>query len=150
MRQYEVNDDKLCDIEASAKWYAKNRRETPVERGLSKVTNYFKKLDLLEVPSDKGNMFCIIRKSTYQTKLDQVHDCPQFSRIDASDDIKTKIEKNINRILLQMKNQHLISKKVYQKLQSTGAKPARLYGLDKVDKNDTALHPVIQILNTAH
>ena len=88
LRQYEANDEKLCDIEASATWYAKNRRETPVDRGLSKVTEYFKELDLLEVPSDKGNMFCIMRKSTYQTKLDQVHDCPQFSRIDASDDIK--------------------------------------------------------------
>ena len=63
--------------------------------------------------------------------------------------ISKKIEKNINRILLQMKNQHLISKKVYQKLQSTGAKSARLYGLAKVDKNDTALHPLMQILNTA-
>ena len=89
MRQIRVNSEKLCEIEASAKWYAKNQRETPVYRILSKVTKYLKKFDLIAVLFDKCNGLWVMRKSTYQTKLDQVFDCPQFSRIDASDDIIT-------------------------------------------------------------
>ena len=57
LRQNGVNGEKLCEIEASAKWYAKNQRETPVDRGLSKVTKYLKEHDLLAVPFDNGNAF---------------------------------------------------------------------------------------------
>ena len=89
MRQIRVNSEKLCDIEASAKWYAKKQRETAVYRILSKVTKYLKEFDLMAVPFDKYNGFWVMRKSIYQTKLDQVFDCPHFSRIDASDDIIT-------------------------------------------------------------
>ena len=83
-----------------------------------------------------------MRKSKYQTKLDQDLDCPKISRINASNDIITKIEKDINSTLLDMKKQELIGKKIHQKLMSTGAQPARLY-LAKVHKKDTPLGPVL-------
>ena len=73
------------------------------DRGLSKMPIYLKEHDLLAVPHDNGTGFGKMRKSTYQTKLDQVLDCPQFSRIDASDDIITNIEKVINSTLLEKK-----------------------------------------------
>ena len=86
-----------------------------------------------------------MRKSTYQTRLDQVLDCPQFSRIDASDDIITKIEMDINSTLKEMKKLDLICKKIYQKLRSTGAKFARFYGLAKLQKKDSPLRPALSI-----
>ena len=67
------------------------------------MTNYFIELDLLAVQFDNGNGFCLLRKSTYQTKREQVFDCPHFSWIDASDDNITKIEKVSNSTLLEMK-----------------------------------------------
>ena len=86
LRQNGVHGDKLCEVEASAKWYAKNQRETPLDRGLPKVTKYVKEHDLQAVPFFKGDGFCVKRKSKYQTKPNQALDCPQFSRIEASDD----------------------------------------------------------------
>ena len=121
LRQNGASHEKLCEIEASAKWHAKNLRETPVDRGPSKVTNYFKEHDLLLVPFDKRNGFCVMGKSRYQTKLDQILDCPQISRIDLSDDIIAKIENNINSTSLEMRKKNLISENLSE-VRSTGAK----------------------------
>ena len=124
LRQNGASHEKLCEIEASAKWHAaKNLRETPVDRGPSKVTNYFKEHDLLLVPFDKRNGFCVMGKSRYQTKLDQNLDCHQFSRIDLSDDIIAKIENDINSILLEMRKKNLISENLSE-VRSTGAQTA--------------------------
>ena len=61
-----------------------------------------------------------------------------------------KIEKEINGTLLEMKKQDLISDKIYQKLRTTGAQPARLYGLAKVHKNETPLRPVLSIPGSSY
>ena len=70
--------EKLCDIEASAKWYAKNVRETPIDIGANKVHDYLKVNNLLKVPSDKSCGFCVIVKSTYRKKPDDVLNSGQF------------------------------------------------------------------------
>ena len=44
-----------------------------------------------------------------------------------------------------MKKQDLRIKKIYQKLNSTGPKPAGISGLAKVHKTDTQLRPVLPI-----
>ena len=69
LRQRAVNGEKLCEIEASAKWYAKNQRETLVDRGLSKSAKYLTEQDLIAVPFDQDNGFRVMRKSTYQMIL---------------------------------------------------------------------------------
>ena len=62
----------------------------------------------------KGNGFCVMKKSTNECKIEQVLDCPQFVRLaNATDDIVLKIEKEINRTLLEMKKQDLLSDKIY-------------------------------------
>ena len=38
LRENNTEGEKLCDIEASAKWYAKNVRETPSDRVVKKCT----------------------------------------------------------------------------------------------------------------
>ena len=42
----------MCEIKASAKWYARNIGETPVDRALSKVVKYLKENDLFAIPYD--------------------------------------------------------------------------------------------------
>ena len=34
LRENKAEGEKLCENEVSAKWYAKNKRETPMDRGL--------------------------------------------------------------------------------------------------------------------
>ena len=54
LRENNTEVEKLCEIEASAKWCAKNVRETSLDRGVKKVHDYLKDNDLLAVPFDKG------------------------------------------------------------------------------------------------
>ena len=37
LRENNTDGEKLCEIESSAKWYAKNVRETPMDRGVKKL-----------------------------------------------------------------------------------------------------------------
>ena len=146
LRENNTEGEKLCEIEASAKWYAKNVRETPLDRGVKKVHDYLKANDLLAVPFDKGCGFCVMKESTYREKLDEVLNSDQFQKIDgAKDQLVIKNEKQINNSLEQLMKQGKIGDKIYQRLRSTGSQPASLYGLAKVHKKDTPLRPVISI-----
>ena len=54
-----------------------------------------------------------------------------------------KYEKDINKKLFAMKKKDEISEALYTRLRSTGAQPARLYGLAKVHKQGTTLRLVL-------
>ena len=135
LRENKIEGEKLCESEASAKWNAKNVRETLTNRGVKKVHDYLKANDLLAVPFDKGCGFCVIKKSTYREKLDHVLNLDQFQKINESkDEIVIKNEKQINKSLQQLMKEGKISDKTYQRLRSTGSQPARFYGLANVHK----------------
>ena len=61
-----------------------------------------------------------------------------------------KIEKDINKELLAMKKRDEISEAMYNRLRSTGAQPARLYGLAKVHKQGTPLRPVLSLPGSSY
>ena len=97
--------------------------------------DYLKANELLVVPFDKGSGFCVIKKSTYREKLDDVLNSDQFQKINAAkDEIVIKNEKQINNSLQQLMKQGKISDKIYQGLRSTGSQPAKLFGLAKSHK----------------
>ena len=50
--------EKLCEIEAAAKRYAKNVKQTPSDKGVEKARKYLKENGLLAVPFDKGWVLC--------------------------------------------------------------------------------------------
>ena len=102
--------------------YAKNIRETPMNRAVKKVHDYLKANDLLAVPFDKGCGFCVMKKSTYRGKLDEVLNSDQFQKFNgAKDDIVIKYEKQINNSLQQLMKQGKNRDKIYQRLRSTGS-----------------------------
>ena len=132
--------------------------------GVKKVHDYLKANDLLAVPFDKICRLCVMKKSTYSEKLDDVLNSDQFQKINgakdeivtknekrdqfqkingAKDEIVIKNEKHIIDSLQQLRKQKKISDKIYRRLRSTGSQPARLYGLAKVHKKDTHLRPVL-------
>ena len=62
-----------------------------------------------------------------------------------------KIEKDINKELLVMKKNDETSEALYTRLRSTGAQPARLYGLAKVHKQGTPLpRPVLSLPDSSY
>ena len=59
LRENNADGEELCEIESSAKWYAKNVRETPMDRGAKKANDFLNDQKLLAVPFDKGCGFVL-------------------------------------------------------------------------------------------
>ena len=107
------------------------------------MQKYLRHYALIAVPFDKGVGF---KKSTHAEKMEKVLVCKQFRKLEKScDNIVMKNEKELNKELLDMRKKWKIPVQVYQALRSTGAQPARLYGLAKVHKKETPLRPVLSV-----
>ena len=146
-----IPGEKLCEIEAAAKRHAKNVKKTPSDKGVAKAREYLNDKGLLAVPFDKGVGFCAKKKETYEKNLKDSLQAEQFSeRKNLTDSVIMKIEKDINKDLLAMKKKDEISEALYTRLRSTGAQPARLYGLEKVHKLGTPLRPVLSLPGSSY
>ena len=96
MKNQKKSGENLSEKEAVAKAYAKNVRQTPKDKAVEKTRKYLKDNGLLAVPFDMGVVFCIIRKQTYESKLESLLHSAQFVKKDATtDEIKLKIEKKL-------------------------------------------------------
>ena len=77
-----------------------NIRETPLDRALAGMQKYLRDNALIAVPFDKEVGFCVMKKSTYAEKLEEVLDCKQFRKLEKScDNIVMKNEKELNKEL---------------------------------------------------
>ena len=151
LKNQKTSGETLCEIEAAAKAYAKNVRQTPRDKAVEKTRKYLKDNGLLAVPFDKGVGFCIMRKQTYESKLESLLQSAQFVKKDATtDEVILKIEKELNKELLAMDKRDEISDQLYSKMRSTGGQPARLYGLAKVHKDETPLRPVLSLPGSSY
>ena len=151
LRENNTQGEKLCEIESSAKWYAKSVRETPMDRGVKKANDFLKDQKLLAVPFDKDCGFCVMKQITYSDKLTEILSSNQFEpRNGESDDSTIRTEKLINSSLHQLMKQGEISEKIYHRFRTTGSLPARLYGLAEVHKIGTPLRPVLSITGSSY
>ena len=115
------NQKTLCEIEAAAKAYATNVRQTPRDKTVEKTRKYLKDNGLLAVIFDKGVSFCIMRKRTYESKLELLLQSAQFVKKDATtDEVILKNEKKLDKELLAMNKRDEISDQLYSKMRSTG------------------------------
>ena len=97
LHENKTEGEKFCEIEVSAKWYAKNVRVTSTDKGVKNVHDYLKAKDVSAVPFDKGCSFCVMKKSAYREKLDEVRNSDQFQKINgAKDEIVIKNDKQTN------------------------------------------------------
>ena len=64
-------------------------------------------------------------------------------------DNNAKIESRIQRRLLQLRKESLISKKVYQAIRPTGSQRPCMYGLPKIHKKDVPLRPILSMIRLA-
>ena len=120
MKNQKTSGETFCEIEAAAKAYAKNLKQTPRD----KVKKYLKDNGLLAVPFDKGVGFCIMRKRTFESKLESLLQSAQFVKKDATiDEVILKTEKELNKKLLAMNKRDEISDQLNSKIRSTGGNP---------------------------
>ena len=57
-----IPGEKLCEIEAAAKRFAKKVKQTPTDKVVEKARKYLKDNGLLAVPFDKFVGFCALKK----------------------------------------------------------------------------------------
>ena len=151
LRENNTDGEELCEIEPSAKWYAKNVRETPMDRGVKKANDFLKDQKLIAVSFDKGCGFCVMKQTTYSDKLNKILSSSQCEPHNGeSDDLTIRTEKLINNSLHQLMKPGKISEKIYHRLRTTGSQPARLYRLAKVHKIGTPLWPVLSIPGSSY
>ena len=133
------------DIQALSTWYIKQNRRIPQDSAVDKVSKYLRQNGLLAIPFDKGVGFCVMRCSEYESKLNDILNGPQFIKLEIEDSDVKKHESKINRILADLKKKNSISEEFYHQIRSTGAQPARMYGLAKAHKSGTPLRPVLSL-----
>ena len=110
---------------------------------------YLKNNGLLAIPFDKGIGICIMKKETYNQKLDAITNLPQFEKVvqtrkNAKHPV-IKEEERITGMLKDLRDKEKIDASLYYKLHPTGSQPARLYGLAKVHKDGIPLRPVLSM-----
>ena len=66
-----------------------------------------------------------------------------------NNDNTAKIESRIQRRLLQLRKEYLISKQVYEAIRPTGSQRPRMYGLPKIHKKDVPLRPILSMTGSA-
>ena len=151
LKNQKTSCETLCEIEAAAKAYSKNVRQTPRDKAVEKTRKYLKDNGLLAVPFGKGVGFCIMRKQKYESKLKSLLQSAQFVKKDATtDEVILKIEKELIKELLAMNKRDEISDQLYYKMRSTGGQPARLYGLAKVHKDEKPVRPVLSLPGSSY
>ena len=105
-------------------------------------------------PSPKGVGFCIMRKQTYESKLESLLESAQFVEKDANtDEVILKIEKELNKKLLTTIKRDEISDQLYSKIRSAGGGGGQttcLYGLAKVHKAETPVRPVLSLPGSSY
>ena len=85
------------------------------DRKLAKMQKYLRHTALIAVLFDKGVGFCVVKKSTYAEKLEEVLYCEQFRKIERScDNIVTKNEKQLKKKLLDLRKKEKITVKIYE------------------------------------
>lgn len=153
-KQKEVADEMITDINVKTLTYIKNCKKQKTPRNIQMTRKYLKENGLLAVPFDKGIGICVMTSETYNKKLDEISNLPQFQKeIPKRKNEKhptLKEEERITDKLKKLKEQKRITESLLDKLKPVGSQPPRLYGLAKVHKTDLPLRPVLSMPGTSY
>ncbi|CAF1520615.1 unnamed protein product, partial [Didymodactylos carnosus] len=112
-------------------------------RGLAKDKN------IVITRPDKGRGVVILDRHEYIEKMNVIlQDTATFSRI--YHDPTLSNENRLTRELLRLKKDGFISESEYSLAKPIGSRPARLYGLPKIHKNDMPLRPILSATKTVN
>jgi hypothetical protein len=119
---------------------------------LNVLKNLSKNNNIVITKPDKGKGIVILDKTDYISKIDTIlSDENKFEKIpDGENNFKLifKIEDRINRFLLKLKNNNVISSDTYLSLHATGSSFGILYGSPKVHKGPTVpIRPILAAYN---
>ena len=97
--------------------------------------------------ADKGNCFVVVDKTDYDTKMEALLvDRDTYHPVDKSP--FSKIEKELNNRLLDLKRQNKIDELTYRKLRSTDGSPPAIRGSIKHHKPGFPLRPIVSSIGS--
>ena len=98
--------------------------------------------------ADKGNSFVVIDRSEYETKMENVLNDQTTYTVIRKPPFK-KVERELNAMLLDLKNKEKIPEKTYRKLHSSNAIPPAIRGSIKHHMENHPLRPIVVCINSA-
>ena len=146
-KEKEVEDTIITDINIKTLAYIKKCKKQHTTRSLSLTRRYLKENKLLAVPFDKGIGICLMKTTTYNQKIMDILNLPQFEKVvstrtNAKNPV-LKEEEKICKLLESLRKENKISEALFSKLKPIGSQPPRLYGLAKIHKNGVPIRPVL-------
>ncbi|XP_057290128.1 uncharacterized protein LOC130612790 [Hydractinia symbiolongicarpus] len=134
--------------------YIKRCSKQKGSRNLQLTNRYLKENNLVALPFDKGIGIYIMKVETYNNKMSEITDLPQFEKLVGRRKNKKhpmlKEEERVLSMLKLLKEDNKISDALYDKMKPVGSQPPRLYGLAKVHKKDTPVRPVLSMPGSAY
>ena len=144
-----MKENTTSDISLSVKLYAKKAKSHTSKRALSTLKRWLEENDIKAVPFDKGLGFCLMRTETYNKKLEELLDGPQFEKVTTKRknaiDPFIKESREFKEKLTKLHKDGKISQEILNKAQCKGGSPARIYGLAKIHKTAIPLRPILSM-----
>ena len=98
--------------------------------------------------ADKGNCFVVLDRTDYDDKMESLlSDRSTYQLVQKSP--FSKVERELNNRLLDLKKQNKINDSTYRKLRSTDAAPPAIRGSIKHHKTGYPLRPIVSCIGSA-
>ena len=101
----------------------------------------------LIISADKGNCTVVMDRKDYDDKVKELLGDELTYKVLKKDPTK-KTERDMNGILLKMKQEGTIGEKLYRHLHSSDGLPPRFYGLPKIHNNGNPLRPIVSFISS--
>ena len=101
---------------------------------------------------DKESGVVILNKSDYIKKMGSIlEDKTKFLNMGVVHlhDNTAKNEQNLQKRLLDLANQNILTRDVYDRVRPTGSQRLRMYGLPKTHKEDMPLRPILSMIGSS-
>ena len=105
------------------------------------------KQHLVILPADKGRATVVMDKHTYESKMESMlSDANTYERLKR--DPVSSLERQLNSLLMDLKKQGLISKRLFDQLRSSVGHTPYICGLPKVHKSNVPLCPIVSFYSS--
>ena len=95
-----------------------------------------------------------MKEDEYNIRMEKLTNMKQFEPVEKSriNEVHPVIKKEerITDLLKKLKDRGKIDEPLYRRLKPRGSKPAQIYGLAKVHKNEIPLRPIVSIPGTSY
>ncbi|MCP3849671.1 MAG: hypothetical protein GY694_05465 [Gammaproteobacteria bacterium] len=78
--KHHINSETITDINVKTVNYIKKCKQMKETKNVQMTKKYLKENDLVAVPYDKGTGICLMKRKTYEQKMEKIIELPQFQK----------------------------------------------------------------------